>query len=48
LIRLSSTGKLLNSTKIIPKVGSNGSGYFSQYIAVAHTTTINDYSNGYS
>ena len=34
-------------TKTTPKVGPNGSGYFSQRKAAAHTVTIDDFSANY-
>ena len=34
-------------TKTTPKVGPNGSGYFSQRKASAHTVTIDDFSANY-
>ena len=34
-------------TKTTPKVGPNGSGYFSQHKAAAHTVTIDDFSANY-
>jgi hypothetical protein len=34
-------------TKTTPKIGPNGSGYFSQCKAAAHTVTIDDFSADY-
>jgi len=34
-------------TKTVPKVGPNGSGYFSQHKAAARTVTIDDFSADY-
>ena len=34
-------------TKTTPKIGPNGSGYFSQFKATARTVTIDDFSADY-
>jgi len=34
-------------TETTPKIGPNGSGYFSQFKAAAHTVTIDDFSADY-